>query len=77
MMAVVDCTAFYLSLANAALFFNQMTLHKGSEHSDFEESSKYLSLCLNQVADRLKQGSDSVSEGVITTVLGFLCHDVR
>ncbi|KIW65371.1 hypothetical protein PV04_07637 [Phialophora macrospora] len=74
-MAVVDCTAFYLSLANAALFFHQRTLNKGSEYSDFEESSKYLSLCLNQVTTRLNQGPDNVGEGVITTVLGFLCHD--
>ncbi|OCT49020.1 hypothetical protein CLCR_11316 [Cladophialophora carrionii] len=74
-MAVVDCTAFYLSLANAALFFNQKTINKGSEYSDFEESSKYLSLCLNQVVHRLNQEPDNVSEGVITTVLGFLCHD--
>ena len=76
-MAVVDCTAFYLSLANAALFFHQMTQHKGREHSDFEESSKYLSLCLNEVTKRLGTDSDNVSDGVITTVLGFLCHNVR
>ncbi|EXJ56868.1 hypothetical protein A1O7_07212 [Cladophialophora yegresii CBS 114405] len=74
-MAVVDCTAFYLSLANAALFFHQKTINTGSEHSDFEESSKYLSLCLNQVVHRLKQEPENISEGVITTVLGFLCHD--
>ncbi|OQV01780.1 Fungal specific transcription factor domain-containing protein [Cladophialophora immunda] len=74
-MAVIDNTAFYLSLANAALFFHQMTERKGCEYSDFEESSKYLSLCLNQVAQRLGRESHNISEGVITTVLGFLCHD--
>ncbi|KIW97531.1 uncharacterized protein Z519_01115 [Cladophialophora bantiana CBS 173.52] len=74
-MAVIDCTAFYLSLANAALFFHQMTERKGCEHSDFEESSAYLSLCLNQVTERLGKESDNVSDGVITTILGFLCHD--
>ncbi|EXJ67458.1 uncharacterized protein A1O5_09471 [Cladophialophora psammophila CBS 110553] len=74
-MAVIDCTAFYLSLANAALFFHQMAQRKGCEHSDFEESSAYLSLCLNQVTERLGKESDHVSDGVITTILGFLCHD--
>jgi hypothetical protein len=77
-MAVVDRTAFYLSLANAALFFHQITQQRiRSEYSDFEESSKYLGLCLNEVALRLDQESNNVSDGVVTTVLGFLCHDVR
>lgn len=75
-MSVVDCTAFYLSLANASLFFNQHTQWKGLEYGDFEESSKYFSLCLNQVTQRLRREIAQVSEGVITTVLGFLCHDV-
>ncbi|OAP63314.1 hypothetical protein AYL99_02541 [Fonsecaea erecta] len=74
-MAVIDCTAFYLSLANAALFFHQMTERRGCEYGDFEESSRYLSLCLNQVAQRLGRESHNISQGVITTVLGFLCHD--
>ncbi|KIY03501.1 uncharacterized protein Z520_00192 [Fonsecaea multimorphosa CBS 102226] len=74
-MAIIDSTAFYLSLANAALFFHQMTERRGCEHSDSEESSKYLSLCLNQVAQRLEMESHNISQGVITTILGFLCHD--
>ncbi|KIW83801.1 hypothetical protein Z517_03047 [Fonsecaea pedrosoi CBS 271.37] len=74
-MAVIDRTAFYLSLANAALFFHQMTERKGCEYGDFEESSKYLSLCLNGVAQRLERETHQISDGVITTVLGFLCHD--
>jgi hypothetical protein len=75
-MALVDRSAFYLSLANAALFFNQMTKHGSFEYSDCPESSKYYSECLNQVTRRLGSRTESVSEGVITTVLGFICHDV-
>ncbi len=75
-MAVVDCTAFYLSLANAALFFHQITGGKGLEYSDSEESSHYLSLCLKQLGQRIEQESERASQGVITTILGFLCHDV-
>ena len=75
-MAMLDCTAFYLCLANAALFFNQFKFHKGIEYEDFAESSKYFSLCLRQVTTRLDSESDRASDGVITTVLGFLCHDV-
>ncbi len=76
-MAIVDRTAFHLSLANAALFFHQLSQRKGSEHSDFEESSKYLDLCLSEIGQRLGNELEMVSEGVVTTVLGFLCHDVR
>jgi hypothetical protein len=75
-MALIDRSAFYLSLANAALFFNQMTNHGSFEYSDCLESSKYYSECLNQVTRRLGSRTESVSEGVITTVLGFICHDV-
>jgi hypothetical protein len=65
-MALVDHSAFYLSLANAALFTMQMMEHKGFEYGE----------CLNQVARRLSSRIESVSEGIITTVLGFICHDV-
>ncbi|KAJ9610418.1 hypothetical protein H2200_005195 [Cladophialophora chaetospira] len=74
-MAVTDSTAFYLALANAAVFFNQITLGKGSEHSDFEESAKYVGICLSQITARLKRELNNISEGVVVTVLGFLCHD--
>jgi hypothetical protein len=75
-MALVDRSALYISLANAALFFNQMTKPGSFEYSDYLESSKYYSQCLNQVTRRLSSRTESVSEGVITTVLGFICHDV-
>jgi hypothetical protein len=75
-MAVCDSTAFYLSLANATVFFNQITLGKGSDYSDFKESSKYLGLCLNQMTERLRTELNNISDGIVTTVLGFLCHDV-
>ncbi|KIX06765.1 uncharacterized protein Z518_04741 [Rhinocladiella mackenziei CBS 650.93] len=63
-MAVVDYSAFY-----------QITNHSGTEYSDCVESARYFSTCLNQIAQRLGSKTDSISQGVITTILGFLCHD--
>ncbi|KAB5547258.1 hypothetical protein GE09DRAFT_206157 [Coniochaeta sp. 2T2.1] len=75
-MAVADQCAFYLCLANAALFYHQMTGGEGGcEYSDCDESARYFSLCMGMMTERLGSGSDAVSEGVVTTVLGFLCHD--
>ena len=76
-MAIVDSSAFYLSLANAALFVNRLDQQGYLEYSDSVESAKYYSECLNQITQRLASRTESLSQGVITTVLGFLCHDVR
>jgi len=76
-MAVVDSSAFYLSLANAALFLSRVNQQGGLEYSDCIESANYYSECLNQVTKRLASRTEGISQGVITTILGFLCHDVR
>jgi hypothetical protein len=73
---MTDTSAYYLSLANAALFLNCRTNNGGLEYSDSVESSSYYTKCLSQLAHRLLNKEESISEGVITTVLGFLCHDV-
>ncbi|EXJ89649.1 hypothetical protein A1O3_02716 [Capronia epimyces CBS 606.96] len=76
-MAVADTSAFCLSLANAALFMNQITTGRqgATEYSDCAESARYYSECLDQVTRRLASSTECTSDGVITTVLGFLCHD--
>lgn len=74
-MAIADRCAFYLCLANGALFHHQMTRGGSLEYSDCDESAGYFGHCTRMVVQRLASGDDGVSEGVITTVLGFLCHD--
>lgn len=76
-MAIIDTSAYYISLANASLFMNQITCHgSGLEYSDCLESSGYYSSCLTTMSERLSRHAERSSEGVITTILGFLCHDV-
>lgn len=75
-MAIIDTSAYYISLANASLFMNQITSHGGSEYSDCPESSGYYSSCLTTMTERLSRHAERSSQGVITTILGFLCHDV-
>lgn len=75
-MAVADYSSFHLSLANAALFLNQMVNQGGLEYNDCSESLNYFNVCLKQVSQRLGNNFDCISEGLLTTILGFLCHDV-
>jgi hypothetical protein len=75
--AIADRCSFYLCLANGAMFYHQMIEGGSYEYSDYDESAKYFGHCTGLMAQRLGCKDDGVSEGVITTVLGFLCHDVR
>ncbi|KAK3942915.1 hypothetical protein QBC46DRAFT_379076 [Diplogelasinospora grovesii] len=78
-MAMLDQSAYYLSLANAALILNlrrkNLTASCGFEYSEYPESSKYYHICLSQVTRRLGDVMEGVSKGMVTTVLGFICHD--
>jgi hypothetical protein len=74
-MALLDPTSYYLCLANAALFMDQrVTCSPSLEYTDTVESTKYYSKCLTQVTKQLTGKVQSISEGLITTVLGFVCH---
>jgi hypothetical protein len=76
-LAIQDATAFHLCLANAALFVNKhLTRGVGLEYGDYGESAKHWGTCLGQLTKRLPDQVDGVSLGIVTTVLGFLCHDV-
>ncbi len=76
-MALLDPSSYYLSLANAALFMDQYFTHRTSlAYTNTIESTKYFSKCLTLVTRQLAYQARSkvISEGVITTVLGFACH---
>ena len=74
-MALLDPSSYFLCLANAALFMDQYVTRRTSlEYTDSVESTKYYSKCLTQITRQLGCQSLSISEGVITTVLGFVCH---
>jgi hypothetical protein len=68
-----DVSAFHLTLANAALLFGKET---GSKEVETTEAMKYYTTSLQSLSNRLHDPVDGISEGVITTVLGFVCHDV-
>jgi hypothetical protein len=76
--AVADRCSYYLCLANGAMFYHRTIQGGGSyEYSEYEESAQYFGRCTALMAQRLDCPEESVSEGAVTTVLGFLCHDVR
>jgi hypothetical protein len=76
-MSMNDATAFNLSLANAALFYDQRTRTSTFKYENSVECLTYYGKCLREISKRLGSSDDSVSDGVIMTVLGLLCHDVR
>jgi len=74
-MAILDPCSYFLCLANAALFMYQHITHKKSlEYTDSAESAKYYSQCLSQLTHQLASETERFSDGVITTILGFVCH---
>jgi hypothetical protein len=68
-----DKSAFHLTMANAAMFFGKEI---GCTNAETAESMKYYTISLRSINKRLLDPIDSISEGVMGTVLGFVCHDV-
>jgi hypothetical protein len=79
-VGMIDKSAFQLTLGNAAYCFNRETgLYSGEvfDSGETEESMKFYTQAMESVKKRLRDPIDGVSEGVIGSVLGFACHDVR
>jgi hypothetical protein len=72
-IGIADRSAFHLTMANAVMLFAEETGSKGSETT---ESMMFYTMSLRSVNKRLQDPVDGISEGVIGTVLGFVCHDV-
>lgn len=76
-MALCDGSAFKLCMANAAMFLDEVRHPNTFHYENSRETLAYYGEGVNQVTRRLADRDDCVSEGLITTVLGFICHDVR
>lgn len=71
-----DSTCCYVSLASATIFFEQ-----GSEHLDVgyirnRQAELYYCKALSSLNARMSDTNSLHNAGVITSILGFLCHDV-
>ena len=75
-MALTDATAFQLCMANAAMFMAQRQQPEMYQYETCTEALEYYGKTLGQLTKRLEDSNDCTSTGVITTVLGFICHDV-
>jgi hypothetical protein len=76
-MALTDATAFQLCMANAAMFMAQRKQPDTFQYEKCSEVLEYYGKCLEQITKRLERRDDCASDGVIVTVLGLICHDVR
>jgi hypothetical protein len=72
-----DPTAFQLSLASALLFKDNTSERPVLDFNDNEKSAKHYFKALSQLSDRLGDRQECMSPGVVATVLGCICHDVR
>lgn len=41
-----------------------------------QETLAYYGQCVRQVTDRLSDPLENTSEGILTSILGLICHDV-
>lgn len=77
-----DRVAFDLWLAQAVVIRNGL-VHKNNAiaynelFADTSEASSYYCKSLHQLTLRLNDREDCISEGVIATIMGFICVDVR
>lgn len=76
-MALYDASAFKLCLANASMFLDEAHNPKTFRYERSQEALMYYGQCVRQVTHRLADPKDCTSEGLITTILGLICHDVR
>ncbi|KAF7596832.1 hypothetical protein BBP40_012432 [Aspergillus hancockii] len=75
-MALQDHSAFKLCMANAAMFLDEATHPETFQYENSREALTYYGQCVGQITERLGNPADCTSQGVITTVLGMICHDL-
>ncbi|RAK73253.1 uncharacterized protein BO72DRAFT_437892 [Aspergillus fijiensis CBS 313.89] len=75
-MALTDPSAIFVALANAAMFFDQRVRAQEFKYEKSSECLAYYGRCVQQVRARLGSVKESLSEGVITAILGLICHDL-
>lgn len=76
-MALFDASAFKLSMANAAMFLDEINHPTTFQYERCREALVYYGQSVREVTSRLADPVDRASEGLMTTVLGLICHDVR
>jgi hypothetical protein len=75
-MGLTDASSFDLALAYAVIFMANLSGRDIQNFDDDPETMKYYTRCLARLYPRLNNDQDRVSQGVVSTVLGFICHDV-
>ncbi|PYH85714.1 hypothetical protein BO82DRAFT_429211 [Aspergillus uvarum CBS 121591] len=75
-MALTDPSAIFVALANAAMFCDQRVRAQEFRYETSSECLAYYGRCVRQVRARLGSVKESLSEGVITAILGLICHDL-
>ncbi|KAL6910202.1 hypothetical protein GGI43DRAFT_389551 [Trichoderma evansii] len=77
-----DTAAFDLWLAQAVVIRNSLsnekyTFNYDTKYLDTSEANTYYCKSLHQLALRLNDRQDCISDGVIATIMGFICVDTR
>jgi hypothetical protein len=72
-LAMADRDSFSITLAHAS---NLIAQARDQGYAETRESLKYYTSAVQAVSKRLQISTDSTSDGVIGTILGFACLDV-
>lgn len=75
-MALSDKSAFILCKANAAMFLEEIQHPDTFRYETCQETLTYYGQCVRQVTERLSNAQERTSEGILTCILGLICHDV-
>ncbi|CAJ2512400.1 Uu.00g054150.m01.CDS01 [Anthostomella pinea] len=75
-MGLSDPAAWHITMANAVLLRNMAPgSSRKPEFNSNVEAMKWYTLSLGSISKRLADPSEKDSEGLVTAVAGFICHD--
>jgi hypothetical protein len=76
-VAMEDPSAFQLILGDASVLYAQHVNGTSDGRSMSMEATTYYTAVVREVSSRLADPVDGLSDGLISTVVGLACEDVR
>ncbi|KAI0380138.1 hypothetical protein F5Y04DRAFT_282268 [Hypomontagnella monticulosa] len=74
-MGLSDAAAWYITLANAALYRDFKAGTKKPEFYTNSDAMKWYTKSLSSITKRLQDPAETEGEGLVVAITGFVCHD--
>lgn len=75
-MGLSDSAAWYITLANAALYRDFKAGTQKPEYYTNSDAMKWYTKSLSNITKRLQDPAETDGEGLVVAITGFICHDV-